>query len=259
MKRCLLSCGPCAFFLLMVLHVLFASLEAEQTDGNESLTSIAITDLFPAGDTDRKTIEGLNNIVRLIMSNSGQFQVMSRDVMVRRLEDAKFEQTFLCSRPDCLMQMGAALEVPYVLVGTVDAEADTFNLAVRIVNTKTGEDDVSTSVSWTRGKRELEMVAGEAFAELLSRFMRQHATPTATWTPMPTQTIVVQTPLPPTTPTAVPSRPYYKRWYTWTLGALAAGGIYMASNPPGSPKPTSPPTYRQSWAAKQPRKVPWVC
>jgi len=236
--------------VLLPLLLLLVAFSAEQRDTESQLDHdlpdiipVAVLDLQPQADISRDTSSTLTETLRSVMMNSGRFAVMDRGAMLERLVDAKVEQSMFLINADMLHEYGKAIDVPYIMTGTVSSVDNKYTLAMLFFDVEQRKIRATVDTSRVCLVSELPFLAKQAVLDLLllldGKGLTPVPSPSPTWSPVTTRT-----PVPTETPTPTPVTAWYKKWYTWGLGSLAMVAVIIDQSRPGSGSdgPTLTPT-----------------
>lgn len=238
--KTLFRCSVVTVLLLFIINV--PPSLVGQTKNNHDYNSgmrVAILELLSSDDVSREISQELTVTLRNILISSGQFSILDRKEMLDRLEEAKVEQTIFILTTETIVRLGQILVVPYVLAGSIDREYDRYIMTLRLVNINKGTDEASLDVTRVCSADALPELVRQTVLNLLIMLDQKRPTPTPSPTiarsPRPTRT-------PTPTPTPTPKAAWYKKWYAWSLGALAVGGAIIINQPEPGEDPTSTPT-----------------
>lgn len=239
------------FAVCIFLFSYTSSSEVENGNGSnneKTMITLAVAEFVPSEELSNEITSSLSRTARDVLDQSFLFSVLSREQMLRQLEEAKFEQALFCHQFDCSVALGEALQVPFVLSGSIDKLKDKFTVILSLVDVTHKKELTSASRSSVCTVRELDYLVRETLALLLYNYEQiiHPATPTMTPPLTPTSQISPRrTPTPTATVTdIVMKKPWFKRYYVWAIGALAVGGaaVGLDSGSSGGANPTSTPT-----------------
>lgn len=225
-----------SFVFIFLLSFLF--LIANQSSSNKKFSfndnsefndaSIAVAELMSENSIDRKSVENLSETLRENIKTQTSLKVITRENMIRILEDSKNEQLLFCNNKDCFIQLGKVLKASLILTLNINKQDNNFIIKLQLFKINSSKIFISISKSRECKKEELNDFLGIAFSDLLSIFEEKIVTSTATLTPTPSPTEpFTVTPSP--SPTIQLKPKWYKRWYSIALGTLAVGGAVIAS------------------------------
>ncbi|MBN2382834.1 SUMF1/EgtB/PvdO family nonheme iron enzyme [bacterium] len=180
--------------------------------------------------------------LRAALLKTGRFTVLDQESMIRRLVEAKVEQSIFPRNADQLATLGLALNVPYILAGKVEADGLQYDLSLYLVDVTTKTERIAISQSRLCSNSDLPLLAQDIVSKLLATIDRDRTRPTPTEATSATIMLTL-TPTPTPTPTSTPMTAWYKKWSTWAWGALALGSaIIYDQTRPESHSSTSTPT-----------------
>lgn len=120
--------------IAIMLFVLFSILTAQTIPDKKVL---AVNELYfsavSSGDAARITESLIYNIKGLNV-----YRLMERYEMETILEQTGYQQTSICTRPSCALEIGQLLSVDLVAIGSVSQIGTTFSIGINIIDIRTG-------------------------------------------------------------------------------------------------------------------------
>jgi TolB-like protein len=137
------------FFPSLAFLVLFIAVFAS---AREKIT-VAVMD-FEAKNVSRENAEGITDILRTELFNTGCFRVVERQQIQRILEEQKFQMSGLTD-PDQATELGRLLNVRKIMTGTVTLLGSTHIINTKILDVQSGQMELAEAVECRGGESEL--------------------------------------------------------------------------------------------------------
>lgn len=204
----------------LLLVAVAAAIGVPESASAQRKVRVAILDIRALGSTEGSKAELLNEVALTEASSMPGFEVIGKSDINAIIGFEKQKKVMGCSEDSsCLAEIGGALGVDFIMVGSVGAIEDLYRLDLKLVETKKAKVKSRIGVSVEGKERKLVAAIQKAVHDLLE----------------------------PETPKAPPEKPVAK---AATAGAVAAGA---AAATPGQPASTAAkaPTTSTASAPKQ--------
>lgn len=111
----------------------------KKADAGTSKEKLAVMDLQAKYGVEQKLAEGLSVVVRDTIQNLGNHEVLSKDDVELIAKRTALTQSLGCDDTQCLIDIGRSLGTKFMVAGAISKFGDTYNVSLRLINTK-GED-----------------------------------------------------------------------------------------------------------------------